>query len=637
METRYDEIPHAERNQGWFRTSLPVEPLSLPFLEQHDAAARDALESPDADYVDAQTVYQRSSFELQSKNIQSPTKLRKSPPSRQSATFPITELVVQLIILISMVSFVVWSSTAQRTVPRLMAHYYLNYPQTTATTLTLVGTLLSMINTKLFVNAICFAINVSLGETDANGISLYSFYAASSVCSRSFLFGLDRGRIRWTIASLLCFSVFAAQTSAWTTILTPRPTLISHPDSFTDVDITGPFAHGDNLYPPSVWEQTSASGAAAAREAFSDVPQFLLYSNSVLNGTCHGILPNPNISYHASDWHHMEAIQQGFTVDVNCESTSESDKALRSTQNTTMAFGKKFTEITICCNCTSFEADKDDPPIFILGTPNMTNYAVLTLCPTDANRDFTTVYIQGSAQSLQNVNVTCTVRPQILSVNVTYNNDGFVTLEPTVNRSASLDLTAWLYKDASSTLLDHFYCAQTVASNAILDVFNQIYAEYNSTHPSPLADQRVVNNLLANYVRGVFEHAATALRQVALRDKTSTRQSVGLTTYEQVIVWGQDPQLKLIILISPSAIMITTLFIILFYLYRARNLSLDHAASFDPMNTLHVVAACSSGNVQTVVFPGYDENMEAFSKDVKVRLLTEERGDAAGFHIYRRN
>jgi hypothetical protein len=75
-----------------------------------------------------------------------------------------------------------------------------------------------------------------------------------------------------------------------------------------------------------------------------------------------------------------------------------------------------------------------------------------------------------------------------------------------------------------------------------------------------------------------------------------------LTKNSQAVVWGQVPELRLIITISPSAIMITTIAIFLFSLRKAQNLALDHIASFDPMNPLHVIAACGSGNVQTVRF-----------------------------------
>ena len=99
-------------------------------------------------------------------------------------------------------------------------------------------------------------------------------------------------------------------------------------------------------------------------------------------------------------------------------------------------------------------------------------------------------------------------------------------------------------------------------------------------------------------------------------------------TYVHAVVWGQVPRYRLIIAISPLAIMIATINIVLASLYRARHLNRDYIASFNAMNTLHIIAACSSGNVHTVSFPDYGEDIGLFGKDVQVEL-----SGAAGFHF----
>ena len=131
-----------------------------------------------------------------------------------------------------------------------------------------------------------------------------------------------------------------------------------------------------------------------------------------------------------------------------------------------------------------------------------------------------------------------------------------------------------------------------------------------------------------NYIRGVFEIEATVrsdlqqsnsylltIRQVARLSYTALTpvcppgcpdpyQSFPLRTYVHVIVWGQVPRFRVVIVISPLVIMIATVVIILSSLYRARHLDLHHAiASFSTMDSLHLIAACSSGNVHTLPFP----------------------------------
>ena len=74
--------------------------------------------------------------------------IRSTSPLRGSKPIPIIGLVAQLIMFIGTVFFVIWTSVAHQTVPHLMADLYLEYPQSTATVLTLIGSLLSLINTK---------------------------------------------------------------------------------------------------------------------------------------------------------------------------------------------------------------------------------------------------------------------------------------------------------------------------------------------------------------------------------------------------------------------------------------------------------------------------------------------------------
>ena len=106
------------------------------------------------------------------------------------------------------------------------------------------------------------------------------------------------------------------------------------------------------------------------------------------------------------------------------------------------------------------------------------------------------------------------------------------------------------------------------------------------------------------------------------------------TTYVHAIVWGQAPRLRLIIVISPLAIMLATIIIILASLYRARHCGTDYIASFNTMDTLHIITACSLGNVHTLSFPDYGEDIGLSSQDVLVELSETGAGSgAAGFHF----
>ena len=82
------------------------------------------------------------------------------------------------------------------------------------------------------------------------------------------------------------------------------------------------------------------------------------------------------------------------------------------------------------------------------------------------------------------------------------------------------------------------------------------------------------------------------------------------------------------------AIMIATIIIILASLCRARHLGLRSIASFNAMDTMHIITACSLGNVHETVFPDYDGNIGLFSNDMAVELAEiDARNGAAGFYL----
>ena len=104
--------------------------------------------------------------------------------------------------------------------------------------------------------------------------------------------------------------------------------------------------------------------------------------------------------------------------------------------------------------------------------------------------------------------------------------------------------------------------------------------------------------------------------------------SVSTNVYGQAVAWSQVLQLRLVlILIAPMVIMITTILLVSFTLYRAQNLCQEYNISFDPMNVLHVITACSSGNLQTIPFPNYSEDIGAVCEHVNIELRKGQAGN----------
>jgi hypothetical protein len=68
---------------------------------------------------------------------------------------------------------------------------------------------------RAFSEAIRFATVVSLASPGSQNMSLYALYARISVGSGKTLFDFGRGRVHWTIISLVSLLLFTIQTTAY--------------------------------------------------------------------------------------------------------------------------------------------------------------------------------------------------------------------------------------------------------------------------------------------------------------------------------------------------------------------------------------------------------------------------------------
>ena len=109
-----------------------------------------------------------------------------------------------------------------------------------------------------------------------------------------------------------------------------------------------------------------------------------------------------------------------------------------------------------------------------------------------------------------------------------------------------------------------------------------------------------------------------------------------MTIFVNAFVWGQESRLGLVLVISPLAIMIATILIILKSFRKVQNqghVDLHKVASFNAKDILHIIAACCSEDAHTKLFPDYTK-VDSFSKDVGVKLAWGEVGSGAtGFHF----
>jgi hypothetical protein len=103
------------------------------------------------------------------------------------------------------------------------------------------------------------------------------------------------------------------------------------------------------------------------------------------------------------------------------------------------------------------------------------------------------------------------------------------------------------------------------------------------------------------------------------------QQPVQAEVYETFVSWGpESPKYKLLIVAAPLLIMLSTIAIILVAFYWAWPLQWTESnMSFDPMSIIHLIIACSNGEVRLgpLLFDGYDKkSVYDKSQDVTFRL-----------------
>ena len=115
------------------------------------------------------------------------------------------------------------------------------------------------------------------------------------------------------------------------------------------------------------------------------------------------------------------------------------------------------------------------------------------------------------------------------------------------------------------------------------------------------------------------------------------RQQVQVTMYANNMLWGPAiTSLRIeVIMISPLAIMMSTVVIILVSFLSIRNSDLKpNMFAFNPMSTLDMVSACSNGDVQSITFPRADHDLDTDSRTINVALYGG-RGDNDGLRLSR--
>ncbi|KAJ6459573.1 hypothetical protein C8R45DRAFT_552952 [Mycena sanguinolenta] len=539
---------------------------------------------------------------------------------------PLVVIVGQTLLLaISSGFFLAVRSRGQIPLPRTLADFVQQNPQSKTYVITFLSTALSTFSSYLFSQAVRQAILVHL--TNPTTISALRF--GISVSTKSLLFDLQN--IKALLVTGVFFLAALGQTASWSSLLTPNDMTVYTPMQGTELDLSSetflsqfPQYYGViNAYLSSALLSVIDTSGAASAMALLGYPTVLDYGALAYDSSTGGILPimvdliDANrtnfLTYNTSPLppfttsYNITMSQQGLTAAVSCQNRTGQLDANSDPPFTRVATPAEMTignEPSIPYTALSFMSACGGQPKQTYPYFSSTNNTVIAMaCPqNDTSGGYMNTYTviidsQGIYGGMGTM--VCTVSPQIQNV-TSYYIGRFVYTEtdsayPPINLPLNSTLFYW-------GLVEGIMYGQGTTRNAVGDAIESILTDQ-------IAGNQPVDylTLWEAYIRGVVEFVGTAMKlrlaapggplQVQPPSNLNMMiRSTNGTAITTTIGWEYKHLASFAVLIPSTFFAIASIAIVLFTLFQSRGVPVQHVA-FDPSNPLALMAAASAGGM----------------------------------------
>ncbi|KAF8648407.1 hypothetical protein AX16_006305 [Volvariella volvacea WC 439] len=281
---------------------------------------------------------------------------------KPSVYWPLLIIAGQLILVITGWMFFAKNATHPTPLPKYLAEQAQRFPPAMTFIVTCISTLISVCSSVLYSNAVRYALALRLSRP----MPLHHLSIGVKIARERTL--LSWRFMKWTAITFFSITLLGAQTTAWTTLLTPAKISLPADVSGYALDISNPevyrlvanLTRTGELYPDAmivVAQTIQASGVAAINAEFGlpgDIinfnqvtfvnstggimPMFLRNVRSVLNSTSHyssTLNVNSGVESPRGFATSFEVIQQGITVRTTCKERDPGNVETRS-QNLTV-------------------------------------------------------------------------------------------------------------------------------------------------------------------------------------------------------------------------------------------------------------------------------------------------------------
>ncbi|TFK71310.1 hypothetical protein BDN72DRAFT_470863 [Pluteus cervinus] len=538
------------------------------------------------------------------------------------------------------------------------------YPRSITFVSAQIAHFLSLFVGYLFSRAVLHALAMSL----SNPKSLFFISSGISVAGREPI--LNFLRPKWTIFAGICAVASITLNASFTTLVTPHLMQINTDIFAFSVDFANQdFVQlvSDNIGKPKLQVDTQlnllqlveASGQVATAAQF-DQPSTLpfgLYSFVTSTG---GILPlniitnisspvNPEDDFTVTasiDWSsvgvptNFTTTQQGFTVDVTCETrnlTTTTSPSLEVQKSSATLGNNTITTAQLVVGCATNGSDAWAPPTYGLDPLGTGIDSVLSAgCVNYVSEDLELIFQGSGAFSFINTTI-CKLVPQVTTVDVDYipldTGTTVLVREPREKNEVFASVAYPL-----DVFTNFMVISQRLAGHPIGNAIS--FALGGQTD-----DNTQLMEALESYIRGQFEFSGTLLRATFTETNNSlfpNRQSeipqaMRSVTHgnlvSEALGWQKGDINIHDVLLPPTFLALVSIGIIIAVLIGERhNQHAEDQDYFDPKDIIHVMAASSVGLPRS--FPPFTTDKKEFYKygdSVKVRLGYSEDGDRIGF------
>ncbi|KAF7308040.1 Protein arginine N-methyltransferase [Mycena kentingensis (nom. inval.)] len=517
-------------------------------------------------------------------------------------------------------------------------------PQIKTWLFTFVASVLSMFSSFLFAQAVRHALVVALSHP----LRLSTLVSGVKISKRALI--LDKKYVKWGLLSVAIFGLGIAQTSSWSSLLTPNVISVVVPLVGTEIDLASAIfqqediwgallSYDGSLSPANLTDASDMpviqqSGAARAA-AFANHTSILNYGGFTYTVTTGGISPIHLQARYGTDVYlppntadlsttntaafppstnvseiNIVMHQQGLSANGSCQREALTEESTDSLP----AIWREYRDLGCRPYCYTY-VNISTPCGADVNSQHMVTGTNQTLAIHTKRRRATGSIVDGRKQ--YSGTFVCDITPLIVPMISNYTVDNSIKSTPDLGQPTKNGRFAG--QPGVTAAAKAFEFGQGIEISSVGDLLVSIESEQGTLSDDQITDERRAQVLEA-FLQGIFELSGTLMKnKLAQHDlQSSMTHNISGIANVQTLGWQYTTYTSTVVLIPILLFAITTLGIVAVAQWHNRGVPLANT-DFDPNDPWLLMAAASAGGMGTV-FQGSDKEDWAKGEENQVVL-----------------